>query len=269
MAPIAVILFYGGWLTGRDVVTVGTLAAFVLYLQNLFEPIQQMSQLFNTIQAARRVAAEAVRPARRGRRRSTSDPAPSISRRPGALEVDDVSFRYGSGPPVLDARVAQSRGPGERLALVGPTGAGKSTLAKLMVRFYDPVDGSVRYGGVDLRDATLALAARAHRRGAAGRLPVRRHRSATTSSSRGPARPTPTSTAAIARARSRRSIRRVSPTARHRGTRARCELLGWGAPARLARPRRARRSRGRRARRGDVVARPRHRDCSSSTRSSG
>ena len=46
------ILFYGGWLTGQDVVTVGTLAAFVLYLQNLFEPIQQMSQLFNTIQAA-------------------------------------------------------------------------------------------------------------------------------------------------------------------------------------------------------------------------
>ena len=151
---IAVILFYGGWLTGRDIVTVGTLAAFVLYLQNLFEPIQQMSQLFNTIQAAGASLAEALRPARRGRRdrratrrrRSAGDGRARSRRRlvPLRQRSDRSSTRCHSKCT-----------PGRRLALVGPTGAGKSTLAKLMVRFYDPGDGSVRYGGVDLRDATL------------------------------------------------------------------------------------------------------------------
>jgi ATP-binding cassette subfamily B protein len=150
---IAVILFYGGWLTGQDVVTVGTLAAFVLYLQNLFEPIQQMSQLFNTIQAAGASLQKLY---------GLLDEQVDIGERPGAvdlpasgaLDVDGVSFRYGTGPSVLE-RVSLTVQPGRRVALVGPTGAGKSTLAKLMVRFYDPVDGAVRYGGVDLRDATL------------------------------------------------------------------------------------------------------------------
>jgi ATP-binding cassette subfamily B protein len=151
---IATILFYGGWLTGRDVVTVGTLAAFVLYLQNLFEPIQQMSQLFNTLQAAGAslqklygLLDEDIDVAER----SGAIDLPAS----GALEVDDVSFRYATGPPVLE-HVSLRVVPGARLALVGPTGAGKSTLAKLMVRFYDPTAGTVRYGGVDLRDATLA-----------------------------------------------------------------------------------------------------------------
>ncbi len=152
-SAIAVILFYGGWLTGQDVITVGTLAAFVLYLQNLFEPIQQMSQLFNTIQAAGAALQKLYQ---------LLDEPVTIDERPGAvdlppigtLDVDAVSFRYGDGPTVLDD-VSISVAPGQRVALVGPTGAGKSTLAKLMVRFYDPVVGSVSYGGVDLRDATL------------------------------------------------------------------------------------------------------------------
>ncbi|MGH8977689.1 MAG: ABC transporter ATP-binding protein, partial [Acidimicrobiia bacterium] len=150
---IAVILFYGGWLTGQDVVTVGTLAAFVLYLQNLFEPIQQMSQLFNTIQAAgaslQKVYGLLDEPVAIGERPGAVDIPAN-----GALEVDDVSFRYGSGPSVIE-RVSLTVQPGRRVALVGPTGAGKSTLAKLMVRFYDPVEGAVSYGGVDLRDATM------------------------------------------------------------------------------------------------------------------
>src|SRR5690606_25509879 len=62
---------------------------------------------------------------------------------------------YGAGPPVLEG-VSLVVEPGERVALVGPTGAGKSTLAKLMARSYDPTRGSVRYAGIDLRDATLS-----------------------------------------------------------------------------------------------------------------
>jgi ATP-binding cassette, subfamily B, bacterial len=150
---IATILFYGGWLTSKDIVTVGTLAAFVLYLQNLFEPIQQMSQLFNTMQAAgaslQKLYGLLDEDVQIDERARATDLPPT-----GPLEVDDVSFRYATGPPVLE-HVSLTVVPGARLALVGPTGAGKSTLAKLMVRFYDPVAGSVRYGGVDLRDATL------------------------------------------------------------------------------------------------------------------
>jgi ATP-binding cassette subfamily B protein len=151
---IAVILGLGGHLTTRDTVTVGTVAAFVLYLQNLFEPVQQLSQLFNQLQASAASLHKLY---------GLLDERPVVAERPGAvdlpergrLEVAHVSFAYGSGPPVL-SDVSLAVAPGERIALVGPTGAGKSTLAKLMARSYDPTAGSVAYGGVDLRDGTLA-----------------------------------------------------------------------------------------------------------------
>jgi ABC-type multidrug transport system fused ATPase/permease subunit len=73
----------------------------------------------------------------------------------GAIEVDRASFRYGDGPLVL-RDVSLRIEAGERLAVVGPTGAGKSTVAKLVARLYDPVDGAVRIAGVDLRDVALA-----------------------------------------------------------------------------------------------------------------
>ena len=90
------------------------------------------------------------------------DTPASIDERPGAvdlpvegrLEVDHVSFGYADGPDVLHD-VSLAVDGGERIALVGPTGAGKSTLAKLVARFYDPRAGVVRFGGTDLRDATI------------------------------------------------------------------------------------------------------------------
>jgi ATP-binding cassette subfamily B protein len=150
---IAVILGLGGVLSARGSVTVGTVAAFVLYLQNLFEPVQQLSQLFNQLQAAGAALHKLY---------GLLDEVPKVAERPGAvdlpergrLEVADVSFAYGDGAPVL-REVSFVVAPGERVALVGPTGAGKSTLAKLMARAYDPTSGTVRYDGIDLRDATL------------------------------------------------------------------------------------------------------------------
>jgi ATP-binding cassette, subfamily B, bacterial len=149
----ALIIGIGGWFTTLHIVTVGTVAAFVLYLNNLFEPVQQLSQLYNTLQQAGAALKKLV---------LLLDTPPKIAEQPnardlaaeGALEVEHVSFRYGSGPLVLHD-VSVTVGLGERLALVGPTGAGKSTLAKLLARFYDPVSGSVAVGGVDLRDATI------------------------------------------------------------------------------------------------------------------
>jgi ATP-binding cassette subfamily B protein len=152
VAAIAVIIGVGGLLSDQGVVTVGTVAAFVLYLSNLFEPVQQLSQQYNMVQASTAALQKVF---------ELLDVPPSIVDRPGAVDlpsggalaVDDVSFGYGSNRDVL-SQVTLSVAPGERVALVGPTGAGKSTLAKLMVRFYDPRTGTVSYSGVDLRDAT-------------------------------------------------------------------------------------------------------------------
>lgn len=150
---VATIIGVGGWFTDQGIVTVGTVAAFVLYLNNLFEPVQQLGQIYNTVQSAGAALAKLF---------VLLDTPPSIAARrgavdlpvSGALHVDHVSFGYGTDLVLRDVSVTVA--VGERLALVGPTGAGKSTLAKLIARFYDPREGTVSYGGVNLRDASLA-----------------------------------------------------------------------------------------------------------------
>jgi len=144
----------GGWLVHRGSVTIGTVTFFLLTLSNLFEPVQQLSQLFNTVQSAG---------AGLNKLYELLDTNPDVPEKKGAVElpeegsisVDQVSFRYAASGPWVLRDVSLSIATGERLALVGPTGAGKSTLAKLIARMYDPNEGTVRFGGVDVRDATL------------------------------------------------------------------------------------------------------------------
>jgi ATP-binding cassette subfamily B protein len=153
IAGTAVIIGWGGWLSTQGIVTVGVIAAFILWLNNVFEPINQLSQLYNTVQSAGAAMSKIF---------GVLDTRATVRERTAAIDlpraeeidVDHVTFAYGAGVPVLHD-VTLNIGAGERLALVGPTGAGKSTLAKLIARFYDPVDGVVRVGGVDLRDATM------------------------------------------------------------------------------------------------------------------
>jgi ATP-binding cassette subfamily B protein len=144
----------GGWLATRGDVTVGTVVAVVLLLSGLFEPVQQLSQLYNTVQSSA---------ASLNKIYAILDTAPEVDESPdavplpldGALVVAHVSFAYpGTTVTALDG-VSLRVASGERLALVGPTGAGKSTLAKLMARLYDPDTGSVSFGGVDMRHATM------------------------------------------------------------------------------------------------------------------
>lgn len=141
----------GGYMVTEDIVTTGTVAFFVLTLSNLFEPIQQLSQLFNQLQSAGAALQKIF---------VLLDTDVDVSERPGAvdlpptgdIEVRDVVFRYSSGGDTVLAGVNLTIAEGERLALVGPTGAGKSTLAKLITRFYDVGSGAITLDGVDLRD---------------------------------------------------------------------------------------------------------------------
>ncbi len=151
----AIAIGAGGWLAKNGQVSVGTVIAVVLLLSSLFEPVQQLSQLYNTVQSAT---------ASLNKMFQILDTEPEVDERPdavdlpvtGDLTVDAITFSYpGTTTPVL-RDVSLTVAAGERLALVGPTGAGKSSLAKLMARLYDPDDGAVRFGGVDLREASLA-----------------------------------------------------------------------------------------------------------------
>ena len=127
----------------------------VLLLASLFEPVQQLSQLYNTVQAATASLKKMF---------DILDTEPEIDEHHGAVDlptsgplvVDGVGFTYPGAiqPALRDASLEVAHG--ERVALVGPTGAGKSTLAKIIARLYDPTEGSVTLGGVCLTDATLS-----------------------------------------------------------------------------------------------------------------
>ena len=142
----------GGWLVGRGDITVGTVVAFVLLLAQLFEPVQQLSQLYNTVQSSAASLDKLF---------TILDTEPDIQGGSEELPeradliVDGVGFTYPSTDTPVLRDVTISVADGERLALVGPTGAGKSTVAKLMARLYDPTEGTISFGGIDLRDATL------------------------------------------------------------------------------------------------------------------
>lgn len=150
----ALVVLVGGLRVVEGDLTVGTVALFVLSLTNLFEPVQQLSQLFNQLQSAGAALKKLY---------EVLDTEVDLPEAPDAVDlppaadiaVAGVGFAYaGRDRRVLDDVDLTIRA-GERIALVGPTGAGKSTLAKLIARLYDPTEGTVSVGGVDLRRVRL------------------------------------------------------------------------------------------------------------------
>jgi ABC-type multidrug transport system fused ATPase/permease subunit len=150
---IAIVLLYGSYLAFDGQVTVGVLAAFLLYLRQFFEPMMDISQFYNTFQSAN-AALEKISGVLEevpGVPEPTDPVALPDAR--GDLRFDHVRFEYVEGVPVLpDLDLVVPAG--QTLALVGTTGAGKTTIAKLATRFYDPVAGTVTLDGVDLRSLT-------------------------------------------------------------------------------------------------------------------
>jgi ATP-binding cassette subfamily B protein len=152
-ANVAILGGLGGWMAIKGWVSIGTIAAFITYSRRFAEPLRQLGDLYNQIQASL-AGAERIF--------EVLDTAPDQTDAPDALELgevrgdvtlEDVTFSYVPGVPVLKNVSLQAR-PGQRIALVGHTGAGKTTLVNLLSRFYDLDHGAIRIDGRDIREFT-------------------------------------------------------------------------------------------------------------------
>ena len=152
---VALVVGVGGWLVLRDALTAGTLVAFILYVERFFDPIRELAMRYNSFQSTM-AASERIF--------ALLDTPPALTDRPGARDLPpiagrvdfaDVSFAYKAGEPVL-RNVTLRALPGQRVALVGETGAGKSTIIRLLARFFDVTAGAVLVDGYDVRDVTPA-----------------------------------------------------------------------------------------------------------------
>ncbi|MBW4669354.1 MAG: ABC transporter ATP-binding protein/permease [Cyanomargarita calcarea GSE-NOS-MK-12-04C] len=152
---MAAVLAYGGYLAVIGAITIGTVTAFLIYIQQFFQPIQLLSQFYTQAQSAlaglERIFLLLDEPAR-------LQDAPNASEMPpiqGEVSFEQVKFSYKDNQMVLKGIDLHAK-PGQMIALVGPTGAGKSTIINLILRFYDVSSGTVRIDGVDVRSVTQA-----------------------------------------------------------------------------------------------------------------
>jgi ATP-binding cassette, subfamily B, multidrug efflux pump len=154
---MALLLYYGGLRTIHGTLTVGVLAAFIQLTRRFFQPLQDLSEKFNLLQSAmassERVFGLLDQPV------SVLEPArPVMLPRPirGEVRFEDVWFRYGPDGPWVLRDVSFTASPGQTIALVGHTGAGKTTIVNLLLRFYDPDRGRILIDGVDIRQLSTS-----------------------------------------------------------------------------------------------------------------
>ncbi len=154
MLATGIVLWVGGQMVARNEVTVGVLVAFLSYVTRFFAPIQELSRLYNTMQSAMAGGERVV---------ELLDTAPIVCdcadarvmpAIAGALAFEHVSFRYRADAPFVLRDINLKIAPGQTVALVGPTGAGKTSLGNLIARLYDVTEGAVTVDGVDVRAVT-------------------------------------------------------------------------------------------------------------------
>jgi ABC-type multidrug transport system fused ATPase/permease subunit len=151
----AIVLGYGGWLVFHGQMTIGTLTAFLFYLTNFFDPVQQLSQLYGQFLSAVAALDKLILLLEEKVEVRDEPGAATLPRVAGRVHFENVRFAYGRGPEVLHG-IELDVPAGTTVALVGHTGAGKSTIAKLLARFYDPIEGRITVDGTDLRDVSQA-----------------------------------------------------------------------------------------------------------------
>ena len=150
----AIVAGAGGWMAVRGLATVGTIASFVNYARQLARPLNEIAMLYNSIQSAIAGAERVFEIIDQVPELQDAADARPLAHIQGEVTFDDVCFGYEEGVPVLK-RVSLHAEPGQTIALVGPTGAGKTTIVNLLTRFYDVNSGNIRIDGVDIRQVKM------------------------------------------------------------------------------------------------------------------
>jgi len=148
---IAIVAGIGAWMTLQGMATIGLIATFITYSRRFADPLRQFSNIYNSIQSALAGAERIFEVIDTVPELTDSPNAISVDDFEGLVEFEDVDFEYVPGVPVLKG-VSLKAEPGQTIALVGPTGAGKTTIVNLLTRFYDIKDGSIRIDGTDIRE---------------------------------------------------------------------------------------------------------------------
>ncbi|MBN1249295.1 MAG: ABC transporter ATP-binding protein [Anaerolineae bacterium] len=151
MLATAVVLWFGGRSVTDETLTLGVIIAFLAYVTRFFQPIQELSQLYTTMQSAMAGGERVLQLLDTESAVPDKPDAVEMSEIVGKVEFRDVDFAYRAGEPVL-MDINLTIRPGETVALVGPTGAGKTSISNLIARFYDVSEGAVLIDGVDVRD---------------------------------------------------------------------------------------------------------------------
>ena len=148
---IGLVLWYGGWLIGIDSLQAGVIVAFIQYLQRMYQPIRDLAEKYNIMQAAM-ASSERIFTTLDSQPTIQNPAAPVLpSKLRGAVEFKDVWLSYSGGEPILKG-ITFTAHPGERIALVGATGGGKTSIVSALCRFYEIDRGSILVDGVDIRD---------------------------------------------------------------------------------------------------------------------
>jgi len=167
LAAVALVLALGGTMVTAGAMGLGTLTTFILFSQRLFDPLRQLAERFTQIQggltAVERIGELLEQPIEiadlperqrsEAARRAVASPSPGG---PGEVVFENVSFAYRSDDPILE-NLSFRIAPGEHVAIVGPTGSGKTTIIRLLCRLYEPQQGRILLDGVDIRELPLAL----------------------------------------------------------------------------------------------------------------
>ena len=154
-AAIAVIAGLGGWLAIIGVVSVGIIVAYLAYIRQFFQPLRSLAQLYNQLQSGLAGAERIFEVMDANATVADKPDAIPLDRIRGQVEFENVTFAYEEGKPVVQ-NVNMTVEPGQTIALVGPTGAGKTTVINLLGRFYDVQEGAIRVDGLDIRDIQQA-----------------------------------------------------------------------------------------------------------------
>jgi ATP-binding cassette subfamily B protein len=151
---VAVVIL-GGWLTIRKAIEIGDIQAFIQYINSFTQPITQLANISNVLQSTVAAAERVFEFLEKPEETPETDSPVSLARVGGHVEFRDVHFGYEADQPVIKGFSSEIK-PGQKIAIVGPTGAGKTTIVKLLMRFYDVDSGAILIDGHDVRQVTRA-----------------------------------------------------------------------------------------------------------------